>query len=154
MSKEFETLLSDFARCLGLEDYEPTNPAAFEIEDLTVTLEEQGDIYGGLVILYAQIGNVPMEQETIAMKAMLEANYLWSGTGDATLGMNSDTREVVIACQFPILEMNGEGLMSVVEQFVIIADIWRSYIRDLPETTSGGTENKGPDTPSQSIIWG
>lgn len=36
------------------------------------------------------------------MRMLLEGNYLWSQTGGGTLGVNSETREVVFACKVPL----------------------------------------------------
>lgn len=155
MSKEFEALLTDFTRVIGIGDgYEPTNPASFTIEDLDIVLEEQGDVHGGMVVLYSMLGIAPEEHELTACRAMLEANFLWSGTGDATLGMNSDTREVVLACQFPTMGMNGEGLMTLVEHFIVVADIWRHYLKDL---AAAGTPSSAPEPPKgagENVIYG
>lgn len=60
---------------------------------------------------------------------LLEGNYLWSQTGGGTLGVNSETREVVFACKVPLGSVpDGATAAQVLAHFLMVAGIWAVYL--------------------------
>lgn len=126
---QFETLL----RQLGEESGEPMpdtieSPLEMEIDGLTITLSRDTRSGGEDLTLYAVLGAVPEELALEVYSIMLEANWLWSGTGFATLGARLDTREVIICYRQPLDGITPAALGDVIVTFAEIAQSWRNFV--------------------------
>ena len=149
---KLQELLSQLSLYLGLEQpAENTDFATLEINGLPLDLiidERSGDQE---LVIYSSLGTVPVNHELQAYRAFLEANLFWSGTGDGTLGVNSETHEAFIAYKVPehlIDRLNNEGFIKLVSLFMEIVADWRNYIVSLIEA---GTPLAPPQTHSNIL---
>lgn len=129
MSDAFTGLMDSLAKHLGLEpDDSLESPVDMTIDDMVLTLAYDAKSGGDDLILYAELGQVPLEHELDVYRTLLEGNLLWSATADATIGVNSATREAMMAYKMPIEEVDGAGLATIAAQFIEIAKRWRDFI--------------------------
>mgnify|MGYP001038966638 CR=1 FL=1 len=82
------------------------------------------------LLLYTSLGKIPEERQLEIYKAFLEANQLWSGSGGATIGVNPKTLEGMIAYQLHFTGMELNGFISLIEQFILLAELWRCFIEE------------------------
>ncbi len=133
MSIQIDSLFVDFARCLGIEAPNPlVFPLKMRFDDIIVAFEQRSD-RPNFLLIHTSLGIVPIEHESTLYRAFLEANLFWSGTADATIGVNSATREAIIAYSFDFREIKGESLLMLVEQFTLLTELWLRFIESPPE---------------------
>lgn len=129
MSQAYRNLLTEFAREVGLQPIEQfLETEEIVIDDLTVSLYFEGDEELGEVVFFSLLGEPSSERMSSVTRVLLEANYLWAGTGGATLGIRPDNGAVCIAARFPLDTLNGRALASLLESFVDSASFWRRYV--------------------------
>ncbi|MGI6246774.1 MAG: type III secretion system chaperone [Pseudochelatococcus sp.] len=125
----FENLIVGLAREAGIIlSGTIESPVEFRYDGLPVVISE--DLRSGVseVIVHAQLGEVPREHELEVYRILLEANVLWSATADATLGVNSDTRQVIICYRMPLAGLEPESFAAVIRFFVDVARKWADFI--------------------------
>ena len=129
MAASFKSLMADFSQQLGHEfDEEWESPLEVAIDDVVVTFSEYARTGEEELLLFADLGQIDEANELETYRALLEANLLWSGTGDATIGVNSDTRHAVIAYRIALEPLDGEMLTIMASQFVALVAVWKAFI--------------------------
>ncbi len=131
MSEQFSALMADMARFVGLEATESMDsPVEFQVDGLPLTLTYDDRGTGNNLLIHADLGTVPEDKELEVYRVFLEANLFWSATADATLGVNSDTREAILAYQFPLEGVDGEMLAKICAHFLEVASAWRDFLKN------------------------
>ena len=129
MSASLKSLIHEFAKQFDLEaDAAWDSPIEVTIDGVELTLAEYTRSGEDEVLIYANLGVVPEERELEVYRGLLEANVLWSGTADATIGVNSATREAIMAYRLPLERLDGEKLSVMVAHFLAIAELWRDFV--------------------------
>lgn len=129
MSDAFNTLIDSLAKELGFDSSgELVSPVELTIDDLALTLAYDARSGEDDVLIYASLGTVALERELTVYRALLEGNLLWSATADATIGVNSATREALIAYRLPMRGIDGAGLARIVAHFSQVALGWREFV--------------------------
>lgn len=130
MNGQYAALIEAFARDVGLDlAGEVPSPADITIDGERITLAYDDRTQGDDLVMYASLGIVPQESELAVYRGLLEGNLLWSATADATIGVNSQTREAMIAYKRPIAGMTAETLANAVILFVELAKQWRAFVQ-------------------------
>ncbi|GLS26843.1 type III secretion system chaperone [Marinibactrum halimedae] len=146
MAKQFENLMEKLAKHLGVTtEVNLTSPVELNIEGIIFTIYyENGSGHDG-IILSASLGSIEKHAELFIYRALLEGNLFWSATGDATLGVNSDTQEAFLAYKMPMDDFDGEELATISAHFLQIAENWKSFIAEAnmqtEPTTTINTDN-------------
>ena len=152
MAASFKTLMVEFAKHIGYEaDDAWESPLEITIDDVVITFDEYGRAGVDELLLFADLGKVEESKELETYRALLDANLLWSGTADATIGVNSDTRHVIIAYRIPMESLDGESLALMASYFVAVVAVWKAYIEgdqlEEPDFISdaGSADNASPN---------
>ncbi len=144
MSEPFAALIAEMARFVGLEPAASLgSPVEFKVDGVALTLAYDDRSTGDDLLIHASLGTVPEAKEVEVYRVLLEANLFWSATADATIGVNSDTREAILAYRLPLAGMDGEMLAKICAHFLEVAGGWREFLTKVAET---GDE---PVTPPQ-----
>jgi len=129
MSQAYKNLLTAFANEVGLNPVERfLETEELVIDDITVSLYFEGDDEVGEVVFFSLLGIPAEDRMAEVVRVALEANYLWAGTGGATLGISPDTSHVVIAARLPLDTLSAPALASLLDSFVDTASFWRRYV--------------------------
>ena len=129
MSHPFNQLIQALSNNLGLNsEINLQDPITLEIDDMPLTIAYDARSGGDDILLYASLGTVAENQELLVYRTMLEGNLMWSATADATLGVNSETREAMIAYRMPIAGLESDGLIHMLAYFSEVARTWRDFI--------------------------
>lgn len=130
MSANLQPLFDELARSLSIDVPSPLEfPLELELGHIPITVEHEEDIPGSLVV-HRSLGIIPPSRKAEISSALLEANLFWSGTGNATIGVNSETNEAVVAYRFDYREMKADDLKALLEQFGALSDVWRQFIKE------------------------
>lgn len=144
MSTPFTGLMASMVRFLGMEASEADleSPVELKIDETSLVYTFEAPAGEPDLVLHASLGVISEAQELRAYRTLLEANLFWAGTADATIGVNSATREAFVAFRMPISQLDGERLANLTGHFIEVVELWQGYLRDLNQ--SGGT-----DTPTE-----
>ena len=128
----FHGVVKELAQHLKLEVPDLNEATAVvTIDDVDILLEWDGRSGGDDLVVFAEIGIVPEECESNAYRAFLEGNLFWSGTGDATIGVNSDSRMAVVAYKTGLSGLTGEALSHLVAGFVNVVETWKTVLQQV-----------------------
>lgn len=129
MSQAFTNLLTSFAQEVGLSAVDHfLQTKEIVIDGITVSLYFEGDDDLGEVVFFSLLGTPSDERMAGVVRVLLEANYLWVGTGGATLGISPENNKVIISARMPLDTLNGLALASLLDSFVDSASFWRRYV--------------------------
>lgn len=100
---------------------------------------------GSLLNAYLWIADIEPEQRTEVALAVSDANYLFAGTEGATLGMNRQTGDLVLAAQIPDATLTLEIFELALESLVNLAQSWQEKIAN--DLAAKAPENPVPPAP-------
>ena len=90
------------------------------------------------VVFYAVLAKIASTHRTSFASLFLEANYLWSATGDATIGVNSETDEVMFSHQLLTESLNTEQFINEFLIFAHTLDNWKKLVEELQQSSFSG----------------
>ena len=82
----FGNLIEALGGKLGLELTDEGGAAAVEVDGIPVVLQRASD---DLLLVHADLGEIAPENRERVLAAAMEANFLYQGTGGATLAVDS-----------------------------------------------------------------
>jgi hypothetical protein len=100
MTREhFREFVSRLASQIGVEVARDQieSPLHFVIGEQRVIPDQDVSTQSPEFIIYAEIGPIDARRELEVMRMPLEGDYLWSQTRGASVGVNPQTRDVVLA---------------------------------------------------------
>lgn len=127
-----QVLISEAGRILGFDDLalDEEGCCVLQIDEkITLTIEYADETED--IRIYAQVGNYSPDNEQEIFKAILEANFLWTGTGGATLSINSKERSVYIAYQEKRREITPQLFLTLLEGFIENTEFWMHNLSHL-----------------------
>ena len=152
---DFREFIQQFAERFGIQMPEIVDEAAaFDADGMPffmmrVVSEGEGDY----LVVAADLGEPPPERLEGLYKTLLAANYLFSGTGGATLSLDGD--RIMVCRSLPIAIMDGDSFYAEVEKFVNTAETWRKIVvdyRDAAALTPAADAAESPSFPSGGFM--
>ena len=111
--------------------------------DEKIVLNMDLDEAGQLLVIYAYIGEVPIECRDAVYQKALEGNFFWNETEGSTLGLDKQSQSLVLARAFelPLTDMTAfEDRLGV---FVEVVEKWMVRIeRFVKESTERAAREK------------
>lgn len=144
--QRFEQLLAEVGQEVGVDLKGTQGPIEFDFGGFPVTIASDDRSGQEDVVLSAQLGTVPAARELEVYRLLLEANVFWSGTADATLGVNSATREAILCYRRPAEGLAGKDMAGLLGAFVQIAENWRNFIVAANEATAHADGGASPES--------
>lgn len=140
VSEYYLQLLSGLANHLGLpspEDFLASEELVINGQNIGFVFEplDPGEPEAGDMLLFAVLGAPPAHRQPDVHRLLLEANNLWVGTSGATLGLQQDTGNVVMATRLPMEGMTPEQLAGILETFLDTALFWKATVAGDPAAT-------------------
>ena len=118
-------VLREFGAKIGLPqiDFNSDNFCTLAFDDVIVNLELPGA--GEYLACYLWIAAVEADRRPDVAQAVADANYLFSGTHGATLGMSRSSGDLVLAAQVADATLILPRLEQILENLVNLAQAWR-----------------------------
>ena len=143
-----KNLFSEFGAAIGLPELQPDeeNRCNLMFDEVAVSFElspHEDSIY-----IYAYLGDMPAGAPKALPAALLDANYLFRGTGGATIGMDEATGRVVMVRAADLSTLRQSTFQSLVEEFVNLAELWQKKLAGFP---MGTEEEPLPATPLDTL---
>ncbi len=153
MHTNYESLMESLAIHLGLPtDRSWNGPVDLRVDDLAVTLEPRQSDSVTEIWMHVSLAVVPEERELEMYRALLAGNMFWCGTADATIGVNSQTREAKIARRLPLDGLDGQQLAATLARLVQVAKAWRNYLTSEPAADDLDSAGQLPPEFSSGMI--
>ena len=118
------------------------------VDDMEISLMEIME--NSSVVLHAKIADRPAEANLEKLsEAMLAANYMFEGTGGATISYSSDEKAYYLSRYENIAILSGESFTQILERFVNTLEMWRKLVIDfraapVEESSPAGSSLAGP----------
>ena len=138
----FKEFIESLGNALGMRLENAGGACGLDVDDVTVILHDADD----LVLLAAEIGPPPPEEglETL-FSTVLKANWLYRGTGGATLAINPEDGCIWLEKYNFLERLDGEKGVEMVTRFAETAKTWRELVADFkPDAPSGGNPTHDP----------
>lgn len=87
-----------------------------------------GEPQGSRLRISAPVGSLPDPHHPHALRVLLQANFQGQATGDASLGLDHVSDEVVLGCGVKVDELGPRGLAPVLEAFAVHLAYWRENL--------------------------
>ena len=139
---DFKEFIESLGKALGMRLENAGGACGLDVDDVTVILHDADD----LVLLAAEIGPPPPEEglETL-FSTVLKANWLYRGTGGATLANNPEDGCIWLEKYNFLERLDGEKGVEMVTRFAETARTWRELVADFkPDVPSGGNPTHDP----------
>lgn len=132
---EYKELMQALAAKCGLERPESNDGVvAIDIDGMSVgfihdTVEEA-------VMVVVEIGEANPDADEACSSALLKANYLFAGTGGATLCRNPETGAYAIVRSWPLASIDVDTFATSLNNLLTTAENWKGVVEGLDQAQS------------------
>lgn len=124
-TENYKRLLKELGQVVGLPDLVPDkdNYCCLGFDDKIIThlqYNEENDV----LMLFAQLGTIDEDKAVEIYPRILKANLFWQGTGGATIGVDDETREVLMSYQIAMRLLDSAKFQELLEAFINTAELW------------------------------
>lgn len=128
----YEALLRNFCQTVGIDEADAVVASGeVMIDGIGVALLQEGED-GESLTLFADLGIPDSTQEARLYRQLLEANFLWQGTGGAVLGVHPASAAIGLAARLDFEGLDAALLAEAIERFVIVAAHWQGVMQSGP----------------------
>lgn len=134
---EFRQLVTGFGEKVGVPDLTPDETGAVVIENELIRMTVQAVPEAGKILMHCEFGEPPAEHADQFERKMLQANFMYRGTGGATLSMDEESGRYYL-CRYDELDgQNVESFCALLDSFMSLAADWRVLCDGFRGTTGG-----------------
>lgn len=134
----FANLLESLSKSIGITIEDAGGAAAIEIDGTTIILQDAGD----LLLLRAELCEIPEYGREALLAAAMEANYLYQGTAGSTLSLNPDDGHLHIQKYNWMDRLDPEATFDMLERFADTINMWRKIVEDFHPDAQKTEDNK------------
>ena len=139
----FGKLIEELNARLGVEIEDAGGAFALEVDGETIVLQLAGGPSGDILLVRSDLGEIlPGRREALSSVA-LEANFLYQGTGGATLAVNPSDGHLHLHRYDWLDRIDADRLLETLSRFVDTAAAWRRIANETPSETSAETSSPG-----------
>ena len=118
----FGELIEGLGKNLGVELTDEGGAAAVEVDGIPVVLQRASD---DLLLVHADLGEVAPENRDRVFAAAMEANYLYQGTGGATLAVDSRDGHLHLQKYNWLDRLDAEKAVTDIARFADAVKTWK-----------------------------
>lgn len=130
--QSWNDLISDLGRRLQIPELEMDEDRCVHLsfgEELAVMISQ--DPRFDRLILSSIVGNAP-ENDPEFVEELLQANLFWQSTDGATLGLDRESRQILLAARVDSQQaFSAESLEERIREFVDLAERWIEIVKTL-----------------------
>lgn len=124
---EFSKFIEALAERLGIEIEDAGGAAAIEVNGVDVILQDAGK---GLLFIHADLGEVAPDIRENILQVAMDANFLYQGTGGATLARNPRDGHLYLQRYNWLERLDVEQAMTAFEHLVDTVMAWQAILAD------------------------
>ena len=114
---------------LGVEIDDAGGAFAFQVDGEVVVVQQADD---DLVLLRADLGEMPLDRRDALAVAALEGNYLYKGTGGATLAVNPADSHLHLQKYNWLGRLDADKAFDMLVHFAESAISWKKLFHEVP----------------------
>ena len=133
----FGELVDKLGDRLGVELTDEGGAAAVEVDGIPVVLQRASD---DLLLVHADLGDIAPENREKVLAAAMEANFLYQGTGGATLAVDPRDGHLHLQKYNWLERLDGEKVLSGLMRFADTVSTWRGLASAAPADPPGHRE--------------
>ncbi|MBR1588111.1 MAG: type III secretion system chaperone [Kiritimatiellae bacterium] len=137
----FGELREGLGKKLGVEIEDAGGAFALEIDGQAVVVLQAGD---GLLLVRADLGEIPPDRRDAIALAAMEANYLYQGTGGATLAVNPGDGHLNLQRYNWLERVDTDKAMDALSRFADTAAAWKRLVAEIPAAEVSAPPDLGP----------
>ena len=122
----FDGIIEALGERLGTEIEDAGGAAAVEVDGEVVILQDAGE----LLLLRAEIGDLPDEGKDALVVSAMRANFLYQGTGGSTLALDPESDRLVVQKYNWLERLDQEKAFDMLERFTDTVAAWRRIVGD------------------------
>ena len=112
---------------LGVEIEDAGGAFAFQVDGEVVVVQQADD---DLVLLRADLGEIPPDRRDALAVAALEGNFLYKGTGGATLAVSPADMHLHLQKYNWLDRLDAEKAFNMLSRFADSAVLWKKLVRE------------------------
>ena len=143
----FGGLIDVLGKRLGVEIEDAGGAAAQEVDGETVNLQDAGE----LLLVRAEVGEIPADGREVILASAMEANFLYQGTGGATLAVNPADGMLHLQKYNWMERIDAESALAAIGNMANIAAAWRRVLADY-RSSSWRPETSAPPIGSEPLL--
>ena len=109
--------------------------------DEKIVLNMDFDEKGEKLVIYAYIGEIPLECREVIFEKALEGNFFWNETDGGTLGIDKQSQSLVLAKSFSLPLNDFNIFEDQLASFVEIVEKWISRIENFLKSAEEHSED-------------
>ncbi len=139
----FDRLVEDLGRELGIELECLNGACGIDMDGATIILQQAGGARGDILIMRADLGELPQQRKAVLMQTLLEANHLFRGTGGATIAIDPDSGRLNMMRYDWLDRLDGRSAFEALEKFAATISAWQRTIADFSEASAPAPDEQG-----------
>ena len=150
---EFDVLLERFGKDTGLGKLalDEADTCSFLVDEMKVSLTHIAE--GGHLLCFADVGALSAEVDPAFLLAALKANYLFRGTGGATLAVSPDASTLFLNQSLLLESLSYDDFLQALSDFVDTLAEWKKLLADYGPATPGTvTDGATPQSPQFGFL--
>ncbi len=121
---------------LGVEIEDAGGAVAIQVDGETVILQHADD---DLVLLRADLGEIPPDRRDALASAALRGNFLYRGTGGATLAVNPADSHLHLHKYNWLGRLDADKALDMLSRFADSIGSWKRIVRDAADVRDSGS---------------
>jgi len=122
----FDDIVEALGKRLEIEIEDAGGAVAMEIDGTNVVLQDAGE----LLLLRAEVGEIPEEGKAEILASAMKANFLYQGTGGATLAVNPADGTLHVHKYNWMERIDAEAVLDALDKLADTASAWRKILAD------------------------
>ena len=122
----FEDIVEALGKRLEIEIEDAGGAVAMEIDGTNVVLQDAGE----LLLLRAEVGEIPEDGKAEILASAMKANFLYQGTGGATLAVNPADGTLHVHKYNWMERIDAGTVLDAADKLADTASAWRKILAD------------------------
>ena len=123
----FGEMIDGIGKNLGVELVDEGGAAAVQVDGNPVILQMAGD---DLVLVHADLGEMAPENRDRVLAAAMEANFLYQGTGGATLAVDPRSSHLYLQKYNWLDRLDAEKAVTSLTRFADTVQAWKGIVAE------------------------
>ena len=123
----FGELIDGLGKNLGIELTDEGGATAVEVDGVPVVLNAAND---DLLLIHADLGEIAPESRERVFAAAMEANFLYQGTGGATLAVDSRDGHLHLQKYNWLDRLDAEKAAADIARFAETVNVWKKLVAE------------------------
>ena len=133
-------MVETLGKNLGIELVDEGGAAAVQIDGNTVILHAADD---DLILIHADLGDIAPESRDRVLAVAMEANFLYRGTGGATLAVNPADAHLHLQKYNWLERMDADKMLETLSRFAETVSAWKRIAMDASAAQENFSAAKG-----------